>query len=115
MSEELSKHLWDMLEAIGRIEKATASPMTYEQFNNDAFLINGVERNFEIIGEALKRALIIKPDLPFSDIPKIIGMRNILAHNYDKVEPVTIWGTVRKNIPILKREALKFIKEQNEQ
>lgn len=90
MSEELRKYLWDILDAVSRIEKATAAPMTFEQFSKDAFLINGVERNFEIIGEALKRALLLKPDLPFSDIPKIIGMRNILAHSYDKVEPITL-------------------------
>lgn len=111
MTEELKKYLWDINEAISRIEKVTQPPMTYQQFSEDDFLINGVERNFEIIGEALKRAIAIQSNLPISNIPKIIGMRNIIAHNYDKVEAINLWGTIKRNIPVLKSEVQSLLNE----
>lgn len=103
MSEEVKKYLWDILQAIARLEQAT-NTITFEQFSNDMLRINAVERNFEIIGEALKRIMNIQADIPITDHAKIIGMRNIIAHNYDLVEPVTLWGTIKKNIPVLKEE-----------
>ena len=35
-------------------------------------------------------------------------MRNIIAHNYDEVEPINLWGTVKKNVPVLKAEVEKL-------
>ena len=55
MSDNLAKYLWDIAEAIKRLERATAAPLTFEEFSKNDILINAVERNFEIIGEALKR------------------------------------------------------------
>jgi uncharacterized protein with HEPN domain len=111
MNEDLHKYLWDILQAIKRLEKAAAPPITLEQFSQNDILINAVERNFEIIGEALKRALEIKPDLRVTDARKIIGMRNIIAHNYDEVEAINLWGTIKKNIAILKLEIESVLKE----
>lgn len=99
------------MQAVNRLEKATASPTTLEQFSNNDILINAVERNFEIIGEALKRALEIEPRLSVTDTRKIIGMRNIIAHNYDEVEAINLWGTVKKNIPVLKSEIEKIMSD----
>ncbi len=103
MSEEVKKYLWDILQAIERLEQATGF-ITFEQFSGDILKVNAVERNFEIIGEALKRIRNLQPDIQITDYAKIIGMRNIIAHNYDAVEPVTLWGTIKKNIPVLKQE-----------
>jgi uncharacterized protein with HEPN domain len=111
MNEDLRKYLWDIYQAIVRLEKATAEPLDIEQFSRNEVLINAVERNFEIIGEALKRALQIEPGLVVTDTRKIIGLRNILSHNYDEVEPVNLWGTVKKNVPVLKSEVEAILKK----
>lgn len=111
MKDDVQKYLWDILEAIKRLEKATASPLTFEQFKANDILINAVERNFEIIGEALKRAMEIDPALSVTDARKIIGMRNIIAHNYDEVEAINLWGTVKKNVPVLKAEVEQVLKD----
>ena len=110
MKDDLRKYLWDILEAVKRLEKATLSPVTLQEFSNNDILINAVERNFEIIGEALKRALEIDPELPITDARKIIGMRNIIAHNYDEVEAINLWGTVKKNVPVLRSEIEALLK-----
>ena len=110
MSDNLPKYLWDIAEAIKRLERATAAPLTFDEFSKNDILINAVERNFEIIGEALKRALETNQDLQITDARKIIGMRNIIAHNYDEVEAINLWGTLKKNIPVLKSEIEQLIK-----
>jgi len=112
MNEQVKKYCWDILSAIDRMEKATEK-ISFEQFKQDYFLVNGIERNFEIIGEALKKALETDATLNISDTKKIIGMRNIIAHNYDLVEPINLWGTIRKNIPVLKKEIQLILESKN--
>jgi uncharacterized protein with HEPN domain len=108
MTSEVKKYLWDILQAIERLELASTK-ISFEDFSSDVLRINAVERNFEIIGEALKRIVNLHPEIQITDYPKIIGMRNIIAHNYDGVEPVTLWGTIKKNIPVLKEEVLTLL------
>jgi uncharacterized protein with HEPN domain len=104
MDRDLKKYLWDVLNHIKFIEQVTAPPFTYQEFESNQMVIQSVERSFEIIGEAVKRALAIDPNLKISDTRKIIGMRNILAHGYDIVMPSSIWVTIKKSLPILKLE-----------
>ncbi len=89
MTPEINKYLWDILQAIERLELAT-NGFSFEEFSGDILRVNAVERNFEIIGEALKRIRNLQPDIQITDYAKIIGMRNIIAHNYDAVEPVVL-------------------------
>jgi uncharacterized protein with HEPN domain len=62
----------------------------------------------EIIGEAVKNKLLIDPSLKISSTRDIIGLRNILAHAYDSIEPSTLWKIIIKDIPVLKEEILKI-------
>jgi len=65
-----------------------------------------VERELEIIGEALARLRRDHPDLAdqIGDIHKIVGLRNVLAHGYDVLENEILWDIVENKIPILKRD-----------
>ena len=62
-----------------------------------------VERKFEILGEALNRALALDPLLEASlpDARKAIGMRNALAHGYDEIDQRTVWSTAVEKVPAL--------------
>lgn len=100
----MKKYLWDILDQINFIDQVTAKPLTFEEFEKTLVVLRSVERSFEIIGEAVKRALAIQPDLNLSDTKKIIGMRNVLAHGYDMVSPSTLWVTINKSLPVLKAE-----------
>ena len=65
-----------------------------------------IEREFEILGEALKRLRDID-EMSFAKLSnghRIIGTRNILAHGYDVVEYVILWDAIQDDIPKLEKE-----------
>lgn len=70
---------------------------------------SAVERQFEIVGEALGRAAREAPELneAMPEIPRIVGLRNRLIHGYDSVDDQIIWDIVQTKIPAL-REKLKI-------
>ncbi len=78
------------------------SPVTYEQFLEDVKLQLAVVKLFEIIGEAARNISAElkeqQPDIPWN---KIIGMRNVLVHQYSRVNLAEIWETIRRDIPDL--------------
>ncbi|MGP8330193.1 MAG: HepT-like ribonuclease domain-containing protein [Methanosarcinaceae archaeon] len=71
-----------------------------------------VEREFEIIGEALNR--IKKIDIGMlvniDNWREIIGFRNVIAHGYDVVEDEIVWDSIERNIPALLKQLNKIIK-----
>jgi uncharacterized protein with HEPN domain len=84
---------------------------TFTNYENDALLSSGVERQFEIIGEALNRLNRVDPATAgqMSQTRRIIGFRNILIHGYDIVENTVVWDIIEKNIPILHKEILYLL------
>ena len=77
---------------------------TYEDFSTDRLLQLALERQFEIIGEALSRLERIDADAIGQKIPeyrKIIGFRNILAHGYDIVDEASLWDFAQSRVPEL--------------
>ena len=69
-----------------------------------------IERELEIIGEALARLRGDHPDIAegVRDIHKVIGLRNVLAHGYDVLEHEILWDIVENKLPILKADILKL-------
>lgn len=79
---------------------------TFDDFQKDRGLQLIVERELEIIGEALARLRRDHPNLAdrIHDIHKIVGLRNVLAHGYDILEHEILWDIVENKIPTLKRD-----------
>ena len=67
-------------------------------------LRRAVEREFEIIGEAMNRIDKCKPGINISNKSRIIGMRNRVIHGYDKIDDEIVWGTIIRYLPPLKKE-----------
>ena len=69
-----------------------------------------VEREFEIIGEALNRIKKVDPELleQVSAYHRIIGFRNILAHGYDIIDEKLVWDAINKHLPVLVQEIKKL-------
>ncbi len=63
-----------------------------------------VERNLEIIGEAVNRILMIDSTIELSGSRLIVDLRNRIIHSYDNISYEIIWGIIIKHIPILKNE-----------
>jgi uncharacterized protein with HEPN domain len=72
-------------------------------------LRRAVEREFEIIGEALNWIDKIDPCLEITGKKQIIGMRNRVIHGYDKIDDEIVWGTIVRHLPILKAEVVKLL------
>jgi uncharacterized protein with HEPN domain len=75
-------------------------------FLGDLLLRSAVERQFEILGEAMTRLAKRDPQTAerISEFRRIIGFRNVLIHGYDQVDDQTTWRIVQDKLPILLRE-----------
>ena len=100
-------YIKDILEVIFEVENFTKS-MTYQDFLNNRAVYRAVERDFEIIGEAVKRLSEgfkqKYPDIPWKDIA---GFRDVLAHDYTAVNALTVWETLEGDMLNLKKILLK--------
>ncbi|MFN5170291.1 MAG: DUF86 domain-containing protein [Cyclobacteriaceae bacterium] len=112
MDDKVLKYLSDILAAINRINDFIGSPKEFEKYQKSVMLRQAVERNIEIIGEALNSALKINPSLEISNARKIVDTRNRIIHGYDEVEDVVIWSILIKHLPILHAEIQKIINQQ---
>lgn len=92
----------DMLKCIEHIESLTAG-LEEDAFYSNLDVYRATERNFEIIAEASKHIPShIKAEHPEISWPDIVGMRNVIVHNYDSVDQSILWHAVLKNVPALK-------------
>lgn len=102
---ETRKYLFDIREACGLIAQFTAGK-TLDDYRNDPLLRSGVERQFEIIGEALGQAIRHDPAVArrISGSSRIISFRNRLIHGYATISDEVVWGVVEGSLPVLARE-----------
>ena len=93
--------LWHIIEAIHRIEQYTDGA-SFEQFSTDTRTFDAVVRNLTVVGEAA-RQVPTEIESSFPDIPwaEMRALRNILTHEYDRVDVRIIWDTIRNDLPPL--------------
>lgn len=86
--------------------RATTQGVTPEQFKQDRLLRQAVERNFEIIGEAVRRLEKDDPDTAarIADYRRIIAFRNVLIHGYDVIDPAIVWSAISDDLAPLLRD-----------
>jgi uncharacterized protein with HEPN domain len=106
MKKDDAVYLKHILDAIHRIEEYTQN-IEYKDFIENHLIQDGVIRQIEIIGEAVKR-LSNEIREKYTDVPwkDIVGMRNKLIHNYFGVDVDAVWETVKKDIPVLKKKLI---------
>lgn len=107
------ERLLDILEAIERIEKYAAKGKL--AFEEDELIQNWMVSHVTTIGEAC-RALSDDFKARYTSVPwaDIIGMRNILVHHYFGIDKDAVWSVVEKDIPELKVNVEKVLKELEE-
>lgn len=86
--------------------KASWRARTFSEYEHNLMLRSAVERQFEIIGEALNRAEVEQPDLTVAipDLRRIVGLRNRIIHGYDSVDDQLLWQVVTTHVPTLARQ-----------
>jgi len=102
MRREAKKYLFDMQQAVTLLTSFTHGK-SFADFSADPLLRSGVERQFEIVGEALTH--LAKEDAEvaasISDFRRIIAFRNILIHGYADVDHRLVWDVVETKLPVL--------------
>jgi uncharacterized protein with HEPN domain len=108
MQREVRKYLFDIKESIETIELFLGDKRDFDIYRKNKLLRRGIERELEIIGEAMNRLLKTDNNIQISNSRRIIDLRNWVIHGYDKVDDVIIWGIIAKDIPALKEEIEKL-------
>ena len=112
MDNELKAWLFDILNAVMEIESFfTDIEKDFATYQGDIRTKRAVERNIEIIGEAMNRILKKDETIIITNSRKIVDVRNIIIHGYDAVSDDIVWGIVLKHLPVLKLEVEKLLKE----
>jgi len=112
MDNDTKTWLYDILNAIVEIESFFDNgPKEFAKYKVDLRTKRAVERNIEIIGEAMNRILQQNTSLEITNSRKIVDVRNRIVHGYDSVSDEFIWGIVIRHIPILKSEIERLLNE----
>ena len=108
-SAGLLEHIRDAVVFI----RAVTQSRTIQTFQADRLLRQAVERNFEIIGEAVGR--LARDDPPtaarISNAAQIVGFRNILIHGYDLIDHARVWEVIVNDLPQLESEVAAMLSE----
>ena len=115
LPHDTRKYLYDIREACDLIARFTDGK-TLTDYRNDPLLRSGVERQFEIIGEALGQGIRHDPALArlISDPSRIISFRNRLIHGYATISDDVVWGILETRLPILAREVRELLDKPGE-
>lgn len=114
MNAKSLKLLEDMRAAAEFILGATES-LSLDDYHADQTLRFAVERNFEIIGEAVNRLHKIDPDTA-AQIPeqrRIVAFRNLLIHAYDVIDDVQVWNVVKDSLPSFRQHVEGLLQEND--
>lgn len=116
MERDARAFLWDVRICADRIRRFTAG-RSRDDYLADEMLRAAVERQLEIIGEALNRLARAAPALAarIPELPNIVAFRNILIHGYMAIDDAIVWRIVGENLPVLERNVAALLAELGEQ
>lgn len=102
-------HLWDMLAAASEAH-AVIEGITLDAFLQDRLRLRALERTIELVGEAARRVSppcqSSHPEIPWRSL---IGQRNLLAHEYGRVNATLLYRTATADVPRLIRSLERII------
>jgi len=110
MELEIKTWLFDILNAIKEIELFISSTQDFSSFESDLKTKRAVERDMEIIGEAMSRILGQNDSIKLSNARRIVDTRNRIIHGYDSVSVDILWNIIIQHLPILKQEVENLLK-----
>jgi uncharacterized protein with HEPN domain len=105
MNEKVLKYLFDIKQAMDEIDSFfSGKEKRFVDYQSNMLLKRAIERNLEIIGEAVNKILIIDADFPIENARKIVGLRNHIVHAYDNISDENIWGIIINHLPRLRQD-----------
>ena len=115
MHVQTKKLLLDVVEA-SRSIAARCRGHSFKEYEADRWFRRTVEREFEIVGEALNRLGRSDPTTAaaITELPRIVGFRNRIIHAYDAVDDAAVWGIVESHLPRLLAEIEVVLQREGE-
>ena len=112
MDNEIKTWLYDILQSINEIDSFYEDkPRIFEEYRTDIKTKRAIERDLEIIGEAVNRILKKDNSFKINNTKQIVGTRNRIIHGYDTVSDDLIWSIVINHLPKLKAEISDLLGE----
>jgi uncharacterized protein with HEPN domain len=111
MENEIKTWLEDITNAIQEIVEFLPEKKIFSEFQKDLKTKRAIERNLEIIGEAINRILKADPEIKITHARKIVDTRNRISHGYDTVSDDIIWAIVIRDLDFLKQEVEDLLDE----
>jgi uncharacterized protein with HEPN domain len=105
-------YIWDVLEAADLVDEFLGTS-SLEEYLAVTFLRSAVERQLQIVGEALAQLSRRDPDTAKSipEVPRVVAFRNILVHGYADIDNELVWGILKTSLPAL-RDRLRPLLEE---
>lgn len=101
--------LEDIMVCIEKLEKYTQG-LTFQQFSKNEMAVDAVIRNFEVIGEAVKKIpKELKQKYPDVEWNEATGFRDVLIHDYFGIDLEAVWDTLKKNVPVFKEKLTRLL------
>lgn len=110
MDNRINAWLEDIIKSIDEIFEFLPEKRDFVEYQKDLKTKKAVERNIEIIGEAVNRIIKHKEsELLIINAKKIIGTRNRIAHEYDSISDEVIWTIINRELPKLREEIKNIV------
>lgn len=107
-------YLRDILDGIDTIQQYTEE-MTFDAFKNDPKTVDAVVRNFEVIGEAASNLSdTLKNRYTMVEWNGVVNFRNVMIHDYFRVDTAQVWDTIHNNLPLLKQQITTILEQETE-
>jgi uncharacterized protein with HEPN domain len=104
MTASIKKSLFDIQSSIQAISIHLADKRDFFEYQKNLTIKRAIERELEIIGEAVNRILKEQADFKLQNARKIVDLRNFIIHGYDAIDDETVWGVISIHIPKLEKE-----------
>ncbi|MFN3942969.1 MAG: DUF86 domain-containing protein [Flavobacterium sp.] len=112
MDIKIQAWLLDIKVCIEEIDEFLGSKRDFIAYQKDKMKKKAIERNLEIIGEAVNRILKLYPDFSLDNAKNIIGTRNRIIHSYDNISDEVIWTIITRELPLLKSQVEELIQSE---
>ena len=112
MRPKSAKYLEDIRDAAAFIRDVSRAK-TLDEYRTDRLLRQAVERNLEIIGEAVNRLSAYDPDIAkqIAQASQIVAFRNVLIHGYDLIDDGRVWDTIQADVPRLEQQVQALLRQ----
>ena len=111
MNKKIKVWLEDILKSIDEIFEFLPEQKNFSAYRDNLLIKKAVERNLEIIGEAINRILKEDDTFPLKNARRIIDTRNRIIHGYEKISDEVIWTIVTRELPYFQEEVRSLLTE----